>query len=75
MTEMAADHRPTTRLRHVANEKSRPTIEIAGIGSKALKKIKQPGMAPVAIAREPHHLPMGAIDGKGYRPCKAASCV
>jgi hypothetical protein len=38
-------------LRHVANKESRPSIKIARIGSKALKKIKQSGMTPVAVAK------------------------
>ena len=72
MAGMAGDHRATTPLRHVANEKSRPAIEVTRIGSEALKKIKQPGMTPVAIAREPHHLPIRAIDGRSLPPLQGS---
>src|SRR4029078_11211834 len=75
MTRMTGDHRSAARLRHIADEKSRPAIKIARVGSKVLKKIEQSRMAPVAGARQPHHLPIRAIDWKGYRPGKAASCV
>jgi hypothetical protein len=40
MAGMSRDHRAATRLRHVANEKSWPSIKVARIGSKALKKIE-----------------------------------
>jgi hypothetical protein len=37
---MAGDHRSAARLRHIADEKSRPAIKIARIGGKALEKVK-----------------------------------
>src|SRR4029079_15655699 len=75
MAGMSGNHGAATRLRHVANEKSWPSIKIARIGSKALKKIEQSGMAPVAVAREPHHLPVRTVDWKRDTSCEASSRV
>jgi hypothetical protein len=62
MTGVSGDHRTAARLRHVSDEKPRPTIERAHIARQPLEIIEQARIAPIPVAREPHHLPIGTVD-------------
>jgi hypothetical protein len=58
---MTGQHRTATGLRHVADQEPGP----AGLGAsfgQALDVFYQARMPPIAVAREPHDLPGGAID-------------
>ena len=68
---MASDHWSTARLRHVADKKPRPAVKGARVTGKPLKKIEKPRIAPIAVAGEPHHLPVRAVDGKRHAPGEA----
>ena len=72
MTRMAGDHWSAARLRHVADKKPRPAIKGACVARKPLEKIEQPRIAPVAVAGEPHHLPVRAVDGKRHAASEAS---
>jgi hypothetical protein len=64
MAGMAGGHRTAARLRHVANEQSRPFLGGRRFLGQALQQRDQIGMTPIAITREAHHLPAGPIDGE-----------
>src|SRR4029079_5385866 len=57
-------------LRHVADQEPGPA-GFRRLAGQALQKIDQLGMSPVAIAREPHHLPRAAVDRQRRRSGKA----
>jgi hypothetical protein len=59
---MSGNHRSAARLRHVADEKSRPAIKHARVIGKAFKKVKQPRVTPIAVAGKSHHLPVRTAD-------------
>ena len=63
MAGMAGDHRTAAGLRHVADEETRPAVEAARVARETLKKVEQARMSPIAVAREPHHLPVRTADG------------
>ena len=50
-------------------------IKAARVVGEAFKKVQQPRMTPIAVARKSHHLPVGAVYWKGYTSCKAASPI
>ena len=62
MAGMAGDHRAAARLRHVADEETRPAVEATRVARQVLEIVEQARMSPIAVAREPHHLPVGAAD-------------
>ncbi len=64
MAGMAGQHRTAARLRHVSDKETRPAVERAGVARQPLQIIEELRGAPIAVAREPHHLPVGAVDGK-----------
>jgi len=46
------------------------------LGAEAFEETDELGMAPrVAVARQPHHLPGGAVDGNALAPGEAAAGV
>ena len=61
MAGMAGEHRAAARLRHVAHEQPVPA-GLRRLRGEPLEELHQVGMAPVAVAREPHHLPGRAVD-------------
>ncbi len=61
MRGMARLHRPPARLRHVADQQAVPA-SLAGIARDMLDRLEEHGHAPIAVAREPHHLPVLAVD-------------
>ncbi len=54
---MAADHRAAARLRHVADQQAIPAV-LGGVVGERLDVPDEFGLAPVAVARQPHHLPV-----------------
>ena len=54
-------HRTAARLRHVADQKPVPS-GLLGVLTKPLDESDQLRVAPIAIARQPHHLPGRARD-------------
>ncbi len=62
MAGMAGEHRSATRLRHVADEEPGPAVERARVACQPLEIIEEARVAPIAVAGEPHHLPVGAVD-------------
>ena len=64
MAGMAGQHRPAARLRHVADKQPRPAVERARVAREPLEIIEELRGAPIAVAREPHDLPVGAVDGE-----------
>ena len=69
---VAGQHRPATRLRHVADQQAVPAILIVGVGRQAFDQRHHVGMGPVAVARLAHHLPVGAIEGQIYAARQAS---
>ena len=65
------DHRPAARLRHVADQKPRPAL-LGTLLGQPFEECHQVGVAPVAIARKPHHLPGLAVDRQRNAPGEAA---
>ena len=72
---MAGDHRTAARLRHVADEQAGPAVERARVARQPLEIVEQLRRAPVAVAREAHHLPVWAVDRERDAAGEAASCV
>src|SRR6185437_13940373 len=70
MARVTGDHRSAAWLRHVSDKKSRPVIKAARVIGKALKKVQQPRMTPIAVARKSHHLPVGAADWRDTPPAR-----
>src|SRR5215469_7022756 len=60
---MTIDHRAATGLCHIADEQSRPSDGLGAL-RVALDKVHQDRVAPIAVAREPHHLPVRPVDGE-----------
>src|SRR5262245_20394660 len=58
VARMAGDHRPSTRLGHIAYKKSRPAIKSVRVVGKSLQKADQSGVTPIAVARKTHDLPV-----------------
>ena len=50
-------------------------IKVACVVGEALKKVQQPRMTPIAVARESHHLPVGAVDWERHTSSEAASRI
>src|SRR4029077_20960662 len=67
MARVTGHHWFGVRLRHIANKKSRPVIKAACVVGEAFKKVQQPRMTPIAVARKSHHLPVGTVDREGYK--------
>ena len=57
MTFVSERKRATARLRHVADQNSVPAGDFGCNWREPFQKIHEFGMTPVAIARDPHHLP------------------
>src|SRR5262249_54809180 len=64
MTGVVAWRRPAARLRQVADKDTIPAGRLRGSWGEFLQKVDQAGMAPIAVARQAHHLPGPAVDGK-----------
>ena len=62
MAGMSGEHRAAARLRHVADQQSRPAGVLLRLVGQPLQQRDQVGMRPVAVARQPHHLPGLAVD-------------
>ena len=62
MRSVAGQHRPAARLRNVADENARPNAFAGRLARKAFEEGDHRGMAPIAIARQAHHLPSLAVD-------------
>ena len=73
MAGMAGQHRSAARLRHVADEKTRPAVEPSRVACQTLEIVQQPRMSPIAVARKSHHLPVGAVDRKCHAAGETAS--
>ena len=69
---MAGQHRPAARLRDIADEDALPAGGGGGFAGEALQQRDEVRMAPVAVAREAHHLPALAIDRERLCAGKAA---
>src|SRR6478735_6944792 len=71
MARVTGDHWSAARLRHIANKKSRPVIKAACVVGEAFKKVQQPRMTPIAVARllcwDP--LPVGEMHLRRIRLC------
>jgi hypothetical protein len=50
-------------------------VKAAGVVGEAFKKVQQPRMTPIAVARKSHHLPVGAVDWERHTSSEAASLV
>ena len=59
---MAGEHRSAARLRHVADEDARPVRDRRHLLRETLEEGDERRIAPVAVARQAHHLPGLAID-------------
>ena len=59
---VAGEHRPAARLRHVADQQAGPVRHLRHLRGEPLHERDQLRMAPVAVARQPHHLPGPAVD-------------
>ncbi len=61
MAPVAGHHRSAARLRHVADQQARPA-DRRHLGGEPFEERDQVRMAPVAVARQPHHLPGRPVD-------------
>ena len=71
MAPVAGDHRAAARLRHVADQQAGPADRRRFVG-EAFEELDQLGMAPVAVARQPHHLPGRPVDRQRLAAGEAA---
>ena len=62
MRRVAGQHRAAARLRDVADEHARPAVDGRHLFGETLEEGDQRRVAPVAVARQPHHLPGRAVD-------------
>jgi hypothetical protein len=62
VAQMAERQRTAARLRHVADQDALPAGRLGGERREPLQELDQFRMAPIAIARQPHHLPVRAVD-------------
>ncbi len=62
MAPVAGQHRAAARLRHVADQQAVAPADLRRLVGEALEEFDQVRMAPVAVARQPHHLPGLAVD-------------
>src|SRR3954463_11878593 len=62
MARVTREHGAATRLRHVADQNAGPVRDFRRLVGKPLEERNQLRMPPVAVAREPHHLPGLAVD-------------
>jgi hypothetical protein len=68
---VARQHRPAARLRDVADQQPRPAI-FRRLAREALQKRDHVGVAPAAVARQAHRLPVGTVGGDGHAAGEAA---
>ena len=71
MAIMAGDHGAAARLRHVADQKTVQPIFFS-IVAETLEEADEMLITPIAIERQPHHLPGGARDRQRHCTAKAA---
>ena len=72
MAGVAGQHRAAARLRHVPDEEARPTVERRDVVRESLEIVDQPRRPPVSVPREPHDLPMRAVQRQGLAAGKAS---
>ena len=75
MAGVAGEHRAAARLRHVAHQKARPARDLRHLLGKPLHERDELGVAEIALAREPHHLPGLAVDRQRDAAGEAAAGV
>ena len=75
MAGMAGEHRPAARLRHVADQDAVPARLVVRLCRQPLHQRDEVGMPPIAVARQPHHLPGVAIDRQAFGARDAAMGV
>jgi hypothetical protein len=63
------------RLRHVSDKDAGPARFLLRLHGKPLHQCDHVGMRPVAVARQPHHLPGLAVDRQALRAGDAAMGV
>ena len=71
MRGMAGEHRAAARLRDITDQKAGPTVP-GGVARQALDQRNHRRMAPPAVAREPHGLPVRAVSGDRDAAAEAA---
>ena len=72
MAGMPGKHWSAARLRHVADQYARPARILACLRGQPFDQCDHIGMGPVTIARQPHHLPIVAVDRQSLRARDAA---
>ena len=75
MRGVAGQHRTAARLRHVADQDAGPMADCRHLARKSFEKGEQGGMAPIAVARQPHHLPGRPVDGQRLAAGEAAARI
>ncbi len=75
MAGMAAQHWAAPRLRYVSDHQTGPTVLLARIRGQPLEQSNELGVAPVAVARQSHHLPGRPVDRKCRGAGEAASGI
>ena len=75
MRRMSREHRTAAGLRHIADENSRPMTDAWHLLRETFEKGEQRRMSPIAVARKPHHLPSGTVDGQRLAARKAAARI
>ena len=75
VAHVAERQRAAARLRHVADQDALPAGGLGGERREALEEFDQFGMAPIAVARQPHHLPVRAVDRQFDAALQAAARV
>ena len=75
MAHMARQHRPAARLGQITDIKPPPRRLFSDFGREILYEIDQFGMAPVAIARQPHRGPCRPRLGQARRPGQTAARI
>src|SRR5262249_30004738 len=71
MASVLGEHRPTARLRHVADQKTIPTDLFCVLG-KSFDEANKLRIAPVAVTRQPHDLPGRSSDRQWHSAGEAA---
>ena len=62
VARVSEGQRSAARLRHVADQDAGPAGGLGGARREAFQEAHQFRMAPIAVARQPHHLPVRPVD-------------